>query len=206
MDNFGIYVIVSHPVLPYTAIARICVEEEIKVLQLREKKLSEEQIISIGKEMLQITRGTGTKLVINDRPDLAALIGADGYHLGQDDMTLQEARSIYPAATITGLSTHNISQMKASLKHEPDYIGFGPVYATPTKEMPDPVTGLGLLKEALSLSDRPVVAIGGIDESNINHVLQAGAKNVALVRYFMQSYSLQHRIKKIKEICKDHRR
>ena len=99
---------------------------------------------------------------------------------------------------ITGLSTHNLSQLKQAIKLKPSYAGFGPVYKTPTKANPDPVVGINMLKQALKMANVPVVAIGGIDETNIEPVLAAGAKNVALVRYFMQTKELQQRIKHIK--------
>ncbi len=204
MNDFGLYVIISEPLLPYRKIAEICVAEKISLLQLREKELTDDEILTAGKEILEVTRGTDTNLIINDRPDLAKQIRADGYHLGQDDIHLEEARKTFPGAFVTGLSTHNISQVHSASAVKPDYIGFGPVYRTPTKKIPDPVTGLERLKEVLSFADIPVVAIGGIDENNIEEVLQAGAKNLAMVRYFMQFNDFKERIGTIKSICNDY--
>lgn len=210
MNDFGIYVIITEPVLPYRQIAEICVAEEIKVIQLREKKLSDRKILETGKILAEITKGSATRLIINDRPDLASLIGADGYHLGQDDLPLQEAYKFYPEAPIKGLSTHSLQQAEDAVKNDstaeqikPDYIGFGPVFSTPTKEIPDPVVGTEKLKQVLSFVRIPVVAIGGIDDGNIVEVLEAGAKNFALVRFFMKHKDLKSRIRAIKDICKD---
>jgi thiamine-phosphate pyrophosphorylase len=209
MDDFGIYVIITDPVLSYRTIAEICVEEGIGVLQLREKKLSDEDIVRIGKEIREVTHSTKTRFLINDRPDLAALCEADGFHLGQKDISLQKAKTIYPNPLCRGLSTHNISQVKEALALMPDYIGFGPVYTTPTKEKPDPVTGTEMLIKVLSITSKlerkiPVVAIGGIDETNIDNVLKTGVKNVALVRYFMRSRDLRSRIRTIKSLCESY--
>ena len=202
MNDFGIYLIISNPVLPYRRIAEICVEEEISMLQIREKEKTDREILKIGKEIKEVTGDSRTNLIINDRPDLALLIGAEGYHLGQDDLSLRESEQIAPDGRIRGLSTHNISQVKNALADRPDYIGFGPLFPTPTKKKPDPVTGIEILDEVLHIADIPVVAIGGIDEYNIEQVLSMGARNIALVRYFMGHKDLKQRIRKIKSICK----
>jgi thiamine-phosphate pyrophosphorylase len=204
MTDFGLYIIISRPLLPYRKIVETCVEEGVRIIQLREKHLSDSEIIRIGREIQQIVRGTTTSLVLNDRSDLAAIIGAAGYHLGQDDIPLKLSERFYPEASLRGLSTHNLKQVELSLKENPDYIGFGPVYPTPTKEKPDPPVGTALLSKAISKADIPVVAIGGIDETNIEAVLKAGARNVALVRYFMQHRDIRERIKIIKTICKQY--
>ena len=86
------------------------------------------------------------------------------------------------------------------MRLDPDYIGFGPVYATPTKRKPDPVVGCEMLKEIIAMSHKPVVAIGGLNESNIGEVLRTGAQNVCMVRYFMENKDLENRIKRIKEL------
>ncbi|MBW6516019.1 MAG: thiamine phosphate synthase [Candidatus Cloacimonetes bacterium] len=204
MSDFGLYIIISDPVLPYDKIAEICVEEEIEMLQLRAKKLSDQEVLSIGNTINSIIQDSKTKLIINDRPDLAMLIGADGYHLGQDDLSLQDGEKLYPNAKIRGLSTHNLQQVNTAILNKPDYIGFGPIYATPTKENPDPVVGTEKLRSIISLVNMPVVAIGGIDESNIEKVLQTGVKNIAMVRYFMQSHNLKDKIQRIKAICEQY--
>jgi thiamine-phosphate pyrophosphorylase len=202
MTDFGLYVIISHPLLPYRTIVETCVEEGIRIIQLREKHLSDREIIDLGRDIQKIIRGTATSLIINDRPDLAAIIGADGYHLGQEDLPIELSTRFYPDASIRGLSTHNLQQVEVALQEAPDYIGFGPVYPTPTKEKPDPTVGTELLQKAVTMSSIPVVAIGGINEKNIEAVLKAGARNIALVRYFMQHNNLRERIKTILETCK----
>jgi len=199
MDDFGIYVILTKPVLPYTQIAEICVENKIKMLQLREKHLTDKQLLSIAKDLRCITGGTETKLVINDRPDIAMLCSADYLHLGQDDIDIEYARSIVGDIKV-GVSTHSIQQVVDTLKKQPDYIGFGPVFATNAKAIPDPPVGLDLLAEAIGISSVPVVAIGGIFPENVQDIIRAGARNMAFVRYFMQAESCGVLKKRLREI------
>lgn len=194
MENFGLYVIITKPTLSYKEIAETCVEKGVKMLQLREKYLSDRELLAVAREISAITKGTATNFIVNDRVDIAQLSDADGVHLGQDDLSITEARKILGNDKIIGLSTHSIQQAKDALSQNPDYIGFGPIYATPTKEIADPVVGTKLLSEVLAFADVPVVAIGGIDENNAKCVIDAGAKNICAVRYLMNNQDLGSRI------------
>ncbi len=197
MNNFGLYIIITRPHLPHTTIAERCVANGIKMLQLREKHLSDKELVKIGKDIRSITKGTKTAFVVNDRSDIAVICEADYLHLGQDDITIEDARKIVGDMKI-GLSTHSIEQAKEALTKKPDYIGFGPVYPTNAKVNPDPPVGTGKLKEVISFADVPVVAIGGIFPENIRNIIDAGAKNIAMVRYFMQTNDFDKRVKDIK--------
>jgi thiamine-phosphate pyrophosphorylase len=199
MQDFGLYIIITKPELSYEEIAKICVRQNIRMIQLREKHLTDREIIEAGKRIKSITAGTNTLLVINDRVDLALAAGADVLHLGQDDLPIEEARKIAGDRLKIGLSTHSIEQVREALSHKPDYIGFGPVYPTNAKARPDAPVGIGMLKEVLSFADVPVVAIGGIFPENLDDVVAAGAKNVALVRHFMQTTETEQRIIEIKK-------
>lgn len=199
MEDFGLYIIITKPFLSYTTIAEKCVAHGIKMLQLREKNLPDRELIKIGKEIRNITKGTGTKLVINDRPDIAAICEADFLHLGQDDISINDARKIVGDMKI-GLSTHSIEQAKEALKNNPSYIGFGPVYPTNAKAIPDKPVGTEQLKQVLGFANIPVVAIGGIFPENIKHVIDAGAKNIVMVRYFMQTGEFDKRVNEIKKL------
>ncbi|WP_243349622.1 thiamine phosphate synthase [Parabacteroides sp. FAFU027] len=199
MQDFGLYIIITKPELSYEEIAKICVRQNIRMIQLREKHLTDREIIEAGKRIKSITAGTNTLLVINDRVDLALAAGADVLHLGQDDLPIEEARKIAGDRLKIGLSTHSIEQVREALTHKPDYIGFGPVYPTNAKARPDAPVGVGMLKEVLSFADVPVVAIGGIFPENLDDVVAAGAKNVALVRHFMQTTETEQRIVEIKK-------
>jgi len=199
MEDSGIYIIITHPTLPYRTIAEDCVSMGIKMLQLREKDIPDGELLKIAKELREITRGTQTSLVIDDRPDIAALCQADYLHIGQSDLPIEEARKIVGNMKI-GLSTHSMVQVKEALKKKPDYIGFGPVFPTPTKAIADPAVGTKLIKEVMSISNIPVVVLGGLFPDNISSVIKAGAKNVALVRYFMETKDFKRRINTIKEL------
>lgn len=196
MEVFGNYIILTKPVLPHAVIAEKCVQHGVRMLQLREKHLSDKELLSIAREIRSITRGTETKFIINDRPDIAMLCEADYLHLGQDDIDIEEARSIVGDMKI-GLSTHSVEQAKNALAKNPDYIGFGPIYPTNAKAKPDAPVGVELLKEVLGFSTVPVVAIGGIFPENIHEVINAGAKNIAMVRYFMQAEDFDKQYKEL---------
>ncbi len=199
MDNFGLYIIITKPVLPYEVIAEKCVANGVKMLQLREKHLGDRQLLKIAKQIRSITKGAETAFVINDRPDIAAICDADYLHLGQDDITIEDARKIVGDMKI-GLSTHSIQQAKEALAKKPDYIGFGPVYPTNAKANPDEPVGTENLKKVVGFAGVPVVAIGGIFRENIQNVIDAGAKNIAMVRYFMQTNDFDNRINEINKL------
>jgi len=143
-------------------------------LQLRAKHLSARETLELLRELRPLCTDAGTALFANDRPDLALLAGCDGVHVGQDDLSISNVRSV-AAALRVGASTHDISQLERALSQRPDYVAFGPVFDTRSKERPDPVVGLELVREARRLTAKPIVAIGGIDASNAREVLAAGA-------------------------------
>ncbi len=195
----GLYVIITNPVKSYSEIAKICVDNNVKMLQFREKHLTDKQILTACEKILHITAGTNTKLLIDDRIDIALATDCDGVHLGQDDIPYHIARKILPNKII-GISTHSLEQVKIATGLKPNYIGFGPVYKTPTKKIPDPVVGVNLLKQALKICPLPIVAIGGIDENNIQEVLNIGVKNVCMVRYLMNCKNLNEKIQYIQKL------
>lgn len=199
MENFGTYIIITKPQLPYTTIAEKCVLHGIKMLQLRERHLSDKELIKIGKEIRSITKGTATNFVVNDRPDVAVICDADYLHLGQDDISIENARKIVGNMKI-GLSTHSIEQAVDALRKNPDYIGFGPIYPTNAKAKPDKPVGTEQLKQVLEFSNVPVIAIGGIFPENINQVIDAGAKNIAMVRHFMQTDEFDLRVEDLNKL------
>ncbi len=195
MNDFGPYVIITDPVLPYRRIAEICVERGVRMLQLREKRLDDKAVLAAAAEITAVTRGTETLFVMNDRADLAMLAGADVVHLGQGDISLADARRIVGPEMKIGLSTHTLQQARDAIAAGADYIGFGPVWATPTKDVPDEVVGLELLRQVVGFSPVPVVAIGGIFPENLPDVLATGARSFSLVRYLMSTPDLDVRIR-----------
>lgn len=186
MKDFGFYLVMTNPKVGYEKCAEAAVKAGVKMLQLRMKHAPREDIVAVAKKIRAITAGTETCFVVNDDPSIAAEVGADAVHVGQDDLPVAEVRRLYPSIKIVGLSTHNLKQAQAAAAAEgparPDYVGVGPVYATPTKDIPDPTLGPALAGEMVAAVPFPAVAIGGINEETLAPVKAAGAKNFAVVR------------------------
>ena len=182
MTDFGFYLVMTNPKVGYAACAQAAVDGGVRIIQLRMKDAPRDEIVSVGRVVRDITRGTDTLFIVNDDPSIAAEVGADGVHVGQGDMPVPEVRRLFPSLRIVGLSTHNPEQALASRDVRPDYIGVGPVWATPTKKIPDPVLGIGTAMQMVRSVPYPAVAIGGIDASRLPELLQAGARNYAVVR------------------------
>jgi len=152
------------------------------LIQLRDKEAAPRVFFHDAREALRLARSAGARLIINDRVDVALALKADGVHLGQTDMPVAAARRLLGVNAIIGYSTHNQEQVQASLSLPIDYLAFGPIFETTSKENPDPVAGLTELAEAKNLiGSSPLVAIGGITSTTLNRVLAAGANSVALI-------------------------
>ncbi|HEV7892534.1 MAG TPA: thiamine phosphate synthase [Pyrinomonadaceae bacterium] len=163
-------------------VARL-IEGGATFIQLREKHLSPREFYREAEEALKVARRRGVKLIINDRADIALALGADGVHLGQDDMPPEAARALLGEAAAAGFSTHSVEQAAAAARLPVDYIAVGPIFATKSKEKPDPVVGLEglrLVREAVGVSVK-LVAIGGVTRENAPSVLAAGADSVAVI-------------------------
>jgi thiamine-phosphate pyrophosphorylase len=157
-----------------------------RLVQLRNKKAG------AGELLAQVER---VRVIVNDRVDVALLAGAAGVHLGQTDIPPAEARRILGPDRIIGFSTHNFEQAIDADKLPVDYIAVGPIFATSTKENPDPVVGLSLLAEICRSVHKPVVAIGGIKLEQANDVLKAGATSIAVIRDLMDTGNLAMRVR-----------
>jgi thiamine-phosphate pyrophosphorylase len=150
-------------------------------LQVRAKGASAAELLALGRAVLPLARAASIPLCINDRLDVALVLGADAVHLGQDDLPLAEARQIAGGRLCIGISTHDRAQVNAALAGGADYLGFGPIYPTLSKQNPDPVVGLAALREVCLDATVPVVAIGGIGLGEIRAVAAAGAAAVAVI-------------------------
>ncbi len=149
------------------------------VIQLRAKGWSAARIAAAGAALLPVLHTHGSKLIINDHLAVAARIGADGVHLGQDDGALDDARRALPPSALIGYSTHTLAQVDAA--QGADYIGFGPVFTTDTKVTGVAARGVALLAQAVARSRCPVVAIGGINARNLADVQGTGAESWAVI-------------------------
>lgn len=166
------------------------IEGGAKLIQLRDKNSSPKDFYESAKAVMDFTRSKGVKIIINDRVDIALTVKADGVHLGQDDLPPQYAREILGEKAIIGFSTHNISQAIEAIKMPLDYIAVGPIFATSTKENPDPVVGIEGLKIVRDeIGDFPLVAIGGINIENAKEVLNNGADSIAVISQILQKPS-----------------
>ena len=199
MNDFGFYLVITNPVVGYAKCAEAAVRAGVKIVQLRMKRAAREDVLREAREMRRVTRGTGTLFIVNDDPAIAAEAEADGVHVGQDDMPPAVVRTKFPQLKVVGLSTHNLEQVRASLDQPIDYIGVGPVYATPTKEIPDPTLGPEMAGRMIAASRVPAVAIGGINAETLPAVLAAGARNFAVVRAVCQSPDPYSAIKSLME-------
>lgn len=154
----------------------------VDIVQLRMKEAADEEIVATARRYAAICFAHGVPLILNDRPDLVALAGADGVHVGQEDVPAAEARRLVGPRRLVGVSTHLPEQIDAAA-HRPeiDYIGVGPVYATPTKPGRAAV-GLDLVRYAAAHAVTPFFAIGGVDAANAAAVRAAGGERIAVVR------------------------
>jgi len=204
IGQFGFYSVLTDPVIGYEEMTRILVDHGIAFVQLRVKDGNISEITKIAEKMRVITAGSITKLIINDYPQIALDVSADGVHIGQDDNPIEKVREFLGDGFIIGLSTHSREQVLDACGRMPDYIGMGPVYATPTKKNPDPVIGITGLKSMLEAATVPEVAIGGIDFTNIRDVLGAGAKNFCMVRQLTVSKNPDAVLKEMKKIYNEY--
>jgi len=158
--------------------ARAAIAGGADAIQLREKDVPDAQFFALAAELRELTDETGRIFVVNDRPDIAAMVGADGVHLGQGDLPIAEARRLLRPGAVVGRSTHNIQQARAAVNEGANYISAGPMFPTATKDA-GPVAGVQFLKEALAEITVPVVAIGGIRPDNAGDLVAAGARCLA---------------------------
>jgi thiamine-phosphate pyrophosphorylase len=152
-----------------------------RLIQLRDKEASAKDMLGAARACIPLTRAAGAKLIVNDRADVALAADADGVHLGQEDLSVEAAREMLGPDRIIGISTHSLEQAMCALETSADYIAVGPIYATTTKENPDPVVGLELVRRMRELTVRPLVAIGGMTPERALEVIAAGANTVAVI-------------------------
>ena len=166
--------------LETTRVASEMLEGGVEILQLRAKGFQLDQILKLAVPLVPICKSFGVPLIINDHPEVVVQSGADGVHVGQDDILVAEARALIGPDKIVGLSTHSLLQAKSALQEKPDYIGFGPLFSTPTK--PDYTSiGTSRISEVHRLVPLPIYCIGGIKRENLPEVRAAGAQRVAIV-------------------------
>jgi thiamine-phosphate pyrophosphorylase len=180
----GIYVITDEGLIPgrtHAEIARAALAGGAAVIQLRDKSASDEYLIEAGREIRRLTSEAGALFIVNDRLDVALACGADGLHVGQSDSPACELRPLL-MGKLLGVSVLNAEQAAKARADGADHLGVGPIFATATKPDADPPTGLDAIMECKHASGGlPIVAIGGISESNLAEVKRAGADSAAII-------------------------
>jgi thiamine-phosphate pyrophosphorylase len=165
---------------------RRLIEGGATLIQLRDKTTPPGDFYRDAEAALKIARHHNVTIIINDRVDIALALRVEGIHLGQTDLPPDAARKLLGPKAFIGLSTHNLEQVHVAIKQPVDYIAFGPIYQTTTKEEPDPATGLTTLRLVRQIVALPLVAIGGINQTNAPEVLYAGADSVATISSLLQ--------------------
>jgi len=178
------------------------IEGGVTVVQLREKNTPTQEIISLGKKLLWFLTPLQIPLIINDRVDIALAIKANGVHLGQSDLNIRQARKILGKEVIVGISVESLAQAKIALQEDVDYLAASPLFYTKTKINCTHPWGLHHLRQLCMISRKPVIAIGGINEKNVEQVMACGTAGVAIVSAIFDSScprtSAQNLIKRIK--------
>lgn len=191
--DFACFAAAPDPICAIARFAEDLVRGGTTLLQYRDKSGDIRRALSCARDLRRVTRGR-TTLIVNDRADLCLAAGADGVHLGQDDLSPAAARQIFSAIErnekrelVIGLSTHNLEQVEEAHSMPLDYLAVGPVFATVSKANPDPVIGLEGVRQARRVTAKPLVAIGGITRKNCLQVLDAGADSVAVISDLLES-------------------
>ncbi|MFM2176159.1 MAG: thiamine phosphate synthase [Verrucomicrobiota bacterium] len=178
--------------------AALC-EGGVDLLQLRAKKLNVAEVEKLALRMLPITRALGVPLIINDHLQVAAALGSEGVHVGQDDEAVARARAVVGPDVFVGKSTHSLDQACAAADEQADYIGFGPLYATGTKPDYMPI-GLANVAEAHRRLSLPIFCIGGVNEARLPEILAAGARRVVVVSALLLAADVRQHVRDLKAL------
>jgi thiamine-phosphate pyrophosphorylase len=160
--------------------AAAMIEGGARILQIRHKMLWSGRVFDDAREVAALCRQAGATLIVNDRADIAKLLGA-GLHVGQDDLAPTDARALLGDEAVIGYSTHNAAQLRDAAAEPVDYIALGPIFGTTSKQNPDPAVGIDELRRCRALVEKPLVGIGGITRENARAVFDAGADAVAVI-------------------------
>ena len=170
--------LIHRPILEF---AQQLIGVGVRILQYRDKAGTSAAMLQTSKALARTSNEAGVTFLVNDRSEVAFLAGATGVHVGQDDLSVEQARSIVGPNRWVGVSTHNREQFARAAASSADYIAIGPVFATKSKANPDPVVGIELTRKLRSMTAKPIVAIGGIHLDRAEEVLRAGANSVAVI-------------------------
>lgn len=201
--NFDLYVITDEEIaggLSHAEIAKRAVAGGADVIQVRDKTRGCLELCHIGRAVCAITKNTGTIFIVNDRLDVALSCGADGVHLGQDDMRAGSARQLAPPGFIIGVSVGTVGEAIRAEQEGADYIAVSPVFSTASKYDAGPGRGPGLLREVQRAVSLPVIAIGGITRHNVREVIAAGADGIAVISAVVGSPDIAGAVRELRAL------
>jgi thiamine-phosphate pyrophosphorylase len=178
------------------------VDAGVELIQLRDKQASARKAYDEASQLVARVPPRGVRIIVNDRPDIAAMVGAGGVHVGQEDLPVEEVRRICGRSLWVGISTHNIEQFREATLTSADYIAVGPIFPTAAKENPDPVVGIDFVPAVRKLTPKPIVAIGGITVESAADVFRAGADSVAVIRDLLSAPDPVGRAREYLEIAR----
>ena len=181
-------------------IVRAALAGGVDVVQLRDKEAEAAATVEEGIRVHELTARYKVPLIVNDRVDIALAIEAEGAHVGQTDLPAGMARKLLPAPTLLGVSTSSVDMARRAQQQQADYIGFGPIYQTATKETAASPRGTEMMHDALETIDIPLVALGGISEHNISEVVAAGADHVAVCSAIVSTEDVERAAATLKEM------
>jgi thiamine-phosphate pyrophosphorylase len=193
-----LYVILDAALLkiPAKECAKSLVDAGVRLIQYRDKHASARELSETSRELAEYLNPLGVQFIVNDRADVGALAGASGVHVGQDDLGVEQARVVLGDGKWVGASTHNVGQFRGALQTSADYIAVGPIFATGSKKNPDPVVGVGFVRETRAMTDRPIVAVGGITLERAADVIEAGADSVAIISDILRAENVGKRARR----------
>jgi thiamine-phosphate pyrophosphorylase len=178
-----LYVILDAGLLtvPEAQCAQELADAGVRLLQYRNKQASARELFESSKKLVSLLGPLKVSVVVNDRADVAALAGANGVHVGQEDLGVEKARHVVGTEKLVGASTHNVEQFQHAASSSADYIAVGPIFPTGTKLNPNPVVGTEFIRKVRLLTDKPIVAIGGITLERAPEIIESGADSVAVI-------------------------
>lgn len=185
------------PRLPWEEIGRLLAEAGVRLVQLRAKQATSRVLLAETRRLLAVLPAS-TRVIVNDRADVAALAGATGVHLGQGDLPVAAARALLGPEKTIGFSTHSEEQVTAAAAFPADYLAVGPIFPSSTKADAQPAIGLERLEKIRKLTGRPLVAIGGITPENTGAVLEAGADSVAVISGWLAARDISGRLEEFR--------
>lgn len=202
---FDLYVVTDEGLsrgLSHARIAELAVAGGADIIQLRDKDISGRDLFLAAREIREITTRAGALFVVNDRLDIALASGADGVHLGQDDLPLSAARSLAPRPFIIGISVESVREAVKAEEEGADYVGVGPVFPTGSKHDAGPSLGTGRIREIRAAVSVPVIAIGGINGENVREIIREGADGAAVISAVVSQDDIPQAARSLRAVIK----